>query len=118
MIGMLCNCQCRGMLSAVASTAELPLSDDAATVRLLISSMYDPYSDVSWSNVKPLLELARKYDIEDIQHKCAAFLEEMPLTTSELQQYMELARTFDIHPAVDRCHEYIADGRNYKDLMR
>jgi BTB/POZ domain len=97
----------------------LKLDDDSATVSMLISSMYDPLGcTVSWSNVKPLLELARKYDVEDIQLKCDQFLDAEPVSTSNLPHYLDLACAFAEPSVVEQTHDYIAAADNYKDIMR
>ena len=101
------------------STAdEVPLNEDAATVRLLISGMYDTCSQVSWSTVEPLFEMARKYDVEDIQLSCECFLSAEELGTSCLPRYMELGCRFGVKPAVERCQQYVATADNFDDLVR
>jgi BTB/POZ domain len=109
---------CRGLLSDVASTAELPLDEDAATVRLLISSMYDAHNEVDWTTLQPLLELARKYDIKDIQLSCETFMNTVPLSTSNLLGYMDPAYNFGISSAIKRCQDFVATDDNFKDLVR
>jgi hypothetical protein len=77
----------------VACTATLPVDEDAATLRLLIGGMYDTNSQVSKSTVEPLLELARKYDVDDIRLNCDRYLTEQPLSTSTLPRHIRLACT-------------------------
>jgi BTB/POZ domain len=111
---------CRSLPSNVASIAavEVPLDEHAATVRLLISGMYAASSEVSWSNVEALLQLAREYDVEDIQLNCERFLSAEPLTKTNLPRCMELACRFGLKAAVERCQAYIATANNYVDLDR
>jgi BTB/POZ domain len=109
---------CRGLLHDMAATTELPLDEDAATVRLLISGMYDANSPVSCSTVKPLLELARKYDVADILLQCECYLNTAPLSTANLPGYMELACEFGIPSAVHRCQDYVASADNFDTLVR
>jgi BTB/POZ domain len=109
---------CRGMLSDVVSVAELPLDEDAATVRLLISGMYDAHSPVSCSTIQPALELARKYDVEDIQLQCESFLDAEVLSTSNLLRYIKLACAFGIQSVISRCQDYVAAADNYNILVR
>lgn len=114
-----CSFMYRGTLSEdVVSTAELPLDDDAATLHLLISSMYDPYSHVSCTTVQPLLELARKYDVEDIRLQCERFLDTEPLSTTNVPHYMDVAIAFTIPSMIERCKDYIATSDNYRIVKR
>jgi BTB/POZ domain len=108
----------RGMLSDVASVAEVPLDEDAANVRLLISSMYDTNSPVSWSAVEPLLEMARKYDVEDVQLNCERFLTAELMDTTSLLRFMALSCTFGLEAVVQRCKDVIAAGDNFADIAR
>ena len=110
---------CRGLLSNLASaTAVVPLEEDAATVRLLISGMDDTSKQVSWSTVEPLLGLARKYDVQDIQLNCERFLNAEPLAIPTLPRYMQLACRLGKSAAVERCQEYVATAGNFDDLDR
>jgi hypothetical protein len=110
--------QCRGLLADVAPTAALPLDEDAANVRLLISGTYDTYSPVAKSTVEALLELARKYDVEDSRRNCEQFLNGEPLSTATLPRHIGLACTFGLTSAVKRCQDYIAAADNYNRLVR
>jgi BTB/POZ domain len=111
---------CRGLLSNLASATTtavvVPLEEDAATVRLLISGMYDARSEVSWSTVEALLELARKYDVQDIQLASERFLDAEPLAVSTLPRYMQLACRFGMSAAVERCQDYVATAGNFANL--
>lgn len=109
---------CRGLLSNLASATAVvvPLEEDAATVRLLISGMYDTSNQVSWSTVEALLELARKYHVQDIQLNCERFLNAEPLAISTLPHYMQLACRFGMSAAVERCQDYVATAKNFDDL--
>jgi BTB/POZ domain len=105
-------------VSESTCSGELPLHEDAATVQLLISGMYDTNGDVTRSTVKPLLELARKYDVEDIRLNCERFLVAEPLSTSNLWHYMGVACTFDITSAIRRCQDYITTNDNFHEMNR
>ena len=94
----------------------VPLEEDAATVRLLISGMYDTSSQVSWSTVEALQELARKYDVQDIQLNCERFLNAEPLAIFTLPRYMQLACRFGMSAAVERCQDYVATAGNFGNL--
>ena len=109
---------CRGLLSNLASATAVvvPLEEDAATVRLLISGMYDTSNQVSWSTVETLLELARKYDVQDIQLNCERFMNAEPLAISTLPRYMQLACRHGMSAAVERCQDYVATAGNVADL--
>lgn len=87
-------------------------------MRLLISGMYDARTQVSWSNVAPLLQIARKYDIDDIQLNCESFLIAEQLTMSTLPRNLELSCAFSISAAIERCQVYIATADNFLNLLR
>ncbi len=106
------------MLSDVASAAEVPLDEDAATVRLLISGMYDTNLQVSWPTVEPLLELARKYDVEDVQLNCERFLVAELMDTTSLPRFMALSCTFGLEAVVQRCQDFVAADGNFVDIAR
>ncbi len=109
----------RGLLSDVASAGdELPLQEDAATLRLLISGMYDVYGQITSSTVGPLLELARKYDVEDIRLNCERFLDTAPLSSTTIPSYLELACSFDMRFAVKRCQDFVNDDHIFADTMQ
>ena len=109
---------CRGILLDVPTTAEVPLHDDAAAVRLLISGMYDANSQMAWLTIERSLELARKYDVKDIQLNCEHFLSGESLTVFNLPRYMHVACTYDIKDAFKRCKDYIASYDNFKDVAK
>ena len=108
--------QCRNLLSDVAANAQLRLDEDAATVRLLISGMYDANCPVSWDTLADLLELARKYDVDDIQLNCERFLDAEELTTCTLPLFIALACTFGMDAAIERCQEYIATPGHFNKI--
>ena len=102
----------------MASAAELPLDEDAAAVRLLVSGMYDANMQASWATVEPLLELARKYDVIDTQLSCQRFLMAEPMHTTNVPLTMSLGCTFELDAAVQRCKNFIAAGENFADISR
>jgi BTB/POZ domain len=110
--------QCRGLLSDVASAAEVPLDEDAAAVRLLISSIYDTNIPVSWSTVEPLLELARKYDVEDTRLSCERFLMAAVMNTTNVPRFMALSCTFGLGAVVQRCQDFIAADGNFEAIVQ
>jgi BTB/POZ domain len=99
--------RCRAMLSDLA-TNELPLAEDAATLRMLISSMYDPEWRVDWSNVEPILDFGSKYGMQDLRRKCERFLIDQEPTLSTLPQHMVLAHAHGMQGAAAACQEFIA----------
>jgi BTB/POZ domain len=109
---------CRGLLADIPSTAKLQLDEGAGSVCMLISGMYDANMDVSWGTVEPLLELARKYAVEDIQQNCERFLHAEDLTASSLPRHMELACKFGMDPTIKRCHVFVSGTGNLKNVMK
>lgn len=97
---------------------ELPLSEDAATVRLLIEGMYDANMIVDKHTVGLLLELSRKYAVADINLNCSRFLCAVPMTTRSLPCDMALACEYGINHAVDRFHDFIAAGDSFLELTQ
>jgi BTB/POZ domain len=94
------SCVRRDLLADVASADELRLAEDAARVRLLISSMYDADSSrVSSATVKPLLELARKYNMQMLRNSCEQFIIDQPLSTANLPGDIQLTCTFGLTSA-------------------
>jgi hypothetical protein len=93
------------------------LQEDAGAVWLLITGMYDTYSPVSILTVRPLLELARKYDVEDILN-CERFLNITPLSSETLPCYLELACTFDMKQVIERCQDYVEADDNFRSFVR
>ena len=111
--------RCRGLLSDIPASANLQLDDTAASVLQLISGMYDANSQVDWSNVTPLLELARKYDVEDISDSCGRFLDAETMSVSNLPRLIRLACEFGMHLLVQRCQQFIAGGAdNFTAISR
>lgn len=110
--------QRRGVLSDVEANAELPLSEDAVVVRQLICGMYDAYHPVSWDTVESALELAKKYDVDDIQLSCERFLQAEALSALTLPRHMQLACTYRMESAIERCQRYIAAAGNFDSVER
>lgn len=82
-------------------------------MRQLISSMYDTNSQVDWSNVTPLLELARKYDVEDISVSCGRFLDAETMSACSLSCFTKLARIFSMPALLQRCRDFVAANKHY-----
>lgn len=110
--------QCRGLLSEVPSSTKLQLEESAAPVRLLIGAMYDTNSQVKWCNVTSLLELARKYDVEDITLNCGRFQEAEQLSTASLPRFIRLACKFSMDFLLNRCQDFIADAGNFRAIAK
>ena len=108
----------RGMLSDVASVVEVPLDQEADIVRLLISGMYDANSPVSWSDLECLLELANKYDVEDIQLNCERFLMAEQISTTNFPSFINYGWAYDLNAVVQRSQEFIAADGNFVDIIR
>ena len=100
------------------SSTKLQLEETAATVRLLIEAMYDTNSQVRWSNVTSLLELARKYDVEDISINCGRFLEAEQLSTASLPRAIRLACRFSMDSLLERCQDFVADAGNFRAIAK
>ena len=74
----------RSLLLSEISTDELCLSESGTEVQLLVAGMYDAALPLTWDNVGPLMELARKYDVRDIEHNCMQFVQATPWDTDNL----------------------------------
>lgn len=109
-------CRHRGVLSDVKANAELPLSEDAVIVRLLICGIYDANHPVSWDTLEYTLELARKYDVDDMQLNCQRFLQTEQLSVATLPRFITLACDFDMDAALEQCQDYIAAPGNFEQI--
>jgi BTB/POZ domain len=87
-------------------------------VRLLISGMYDANSPITWGTVKPLLEMARKYDVEDIQLNCQRFLNAGELSTFNLPSHIKLACTFGMDSTIKRCQDFVAGTGQFNKITQ
>lgn len=97
---------------------QLPLSEDAATVRLLIEGMHDADMDLGWDTIGAMLELARKYDVLDIRRNCMRKHATLPLTVDILPRALHLAATYGVDELASRCQAAIAKGATFDKVTR
>ena len=80
--------------------------------------MYDADSQIDWSNITPLLELARKYDVQDISAGCGRFLGAEAVSTSNLPRFIRLACRISMPALIGTCQNFIATSGNFKAIAK
>ena len=107
----------RSLLSDV-STTELRLSDKGTDVKLLVEGIYHTSLQLTWDNLEPLLELARKYDVDDIWRSCTLALRTLLLNTDVLPRVLRMAATYGLDDLEAKCQQAIAAGSMFEQLER
>lgn len=109
--------KCRKMISDVAAD-DFPVDEDAETAQLLIDGMFNARMEVTDANIDKCLELARKYDVDDMHDNCALYLACVPLTRQSLPRWLGLAATYGIDAAVQRCQDFIKTADDFDAMSR
>jgi BTB/POZ domain len=107
----------RSLLSELTTT-ELCLCEKGSDVQVLVAGMYDAALPLTWDNLGPLMELARKYDVRDIEHNCTTSLRATPLNATVLPRALRLAATHGLEDVVAKCQEAIAAEDMFEQLKR
>lgn len=67
-------------------------------------------------NVDMILELARKYDVENLSDFCDVFLSELQLTNENFRKFYILADTYHLERSLAHCRKFV--GPSFRELSR
>lgn len=95
------------------------VSEDGATFALLVDASYGKHPlmpPISKATVGTLLELARKYDVEDLSSDCDRFLSYVDFTPKTHSHWHCLAAKYNCANALERFRQYVKE--HFDELQR
>lgn len=110
------------MIDGMEDSLVVEVSEDSNTFALLLDGLFASSEGarrppITAENIETYAELARKYDIADLQYFCDVFVSNVHLDLQNIVHWLILADTYHLRQALVHCRSFVRNGR-YTALTR